>query len=104
MLEPSRLQTLLATIQIPWSLKIFFGFISDNVAICGSKRKSYLVIGAILQIIAMLGMTIFTYESVYLAAVCTFLTIMSIAFSDVIVDSLMIIQARKDPKEGSASL
>ena len=91
MLEPSRLQTLHATIQIPWSLKIFFGFISDNVAICGSRRKSYLIIGAILQIISMIGMTFFTYESVYFASVCTFLTIMSIAFSDVIVDSLMII-------------
>ena len=48
MLEPGRLQTLLATIHIPWSCKIIFGFISDNVAICGSKRKSYLIICALL--------------------------------------------------------
>ena len=74
------------------------------MAICGSKRKSYLIIGAILQIVAMITMTFFTYDSVYLAAVCTFLTIMSIAFSDVVIDSLMIVQARKDTKEGSAVL
>jgi MFS-type transporter involved in bile tolerance (Atg22 family) len=90
-LEPGRLQTLLATIQIPWSFKIIFGFISDNVAIRGSKRKSYLVIGSIIQIISMLVLAFWTYQSVWLAATCTFLTTMSIAFSDVIVDSLMVI-------------
>ena len=104
MLEPGRLQTLLATVHIPWSCKIVFGFISDNVPICGSKRKSYLIICALLQIFSMLTLSVFTYDSVSLAATCTFLTTLSIAFSDVIVDSLIVIQARKDPDNGSAYL
>ena len=95
---------MLATIHIPWSCKIIFGFISDNVAICGSKRKSYLIICSLLQVISMLTLTFFTYDSVALAATCTFLTTLSIAFSDVIVDSLIVIQARKDPVNGSAYL
>ena len=52
----------------------------------------------------MLTLTFFTYESVTLAATCTFITTLSIAFSDVIVDSLIVIQARKDPENGSAYL
>ena len=90
MLEPSKLQTLLSTIHIPWSCKIFFGFISDNVPLFGSRRKSYLVLGAIIQILSMTTLSIFAYESVALAAVCTFLTISSIAFSDVVTDSILI--------------
>ena len=76
---------------IPWSCKIIFGILSDNVAINGSKRKSYLIIMSALQVICMTVMTFFTYKSVALAAVCTFLTNLSIAFSDVIIDSLMVI-------------
>ena len=52
----------------------------------------------------MITISLFTYESVALAAICTFLTTMSIAFSDVIIDSLIVIQARKDPENGSAYL
>ena len=103
-MEPGQLQSLLATIQIPWSCKIIFGFISDNVAIAGSKRKSYLFIGSVLQVVSMALMTIYAYDNIYLAVVCTFLTTLSIAFADVIVDSLMVIQSRKDPIDGSATL
>lgn len=103
-LEPGKLQTLIATIQIPWSFKIIFGFISDNVPLFGSKRKSYLIVGAVVQILSMLTLAMFTESSVVLAAICTFLTMLSIAFTDVIIDSLIVIQARKDPKNGSANL
>lgn len=52
----------------------------------------------------MIILTVFTTDSVLLAATCTFMTMLSIAFSDVIVDALIIIQARKDPVNGSAYL
>lgn len=41
-LEPGHVQVLAAYIGIPWSLKILYGLISDNVPLCGSRRKSYL--------------------------------------------------------------
>jgi hypothetical protein len=28
---------------LPWSLKIIYGLISDNVPICGLKRRPYLI-------------------------------------------------------------
>ena len=103
-LEPGRLQTLLAVIHIPWSCKIFFGLLSDTVPFFGSHRKSYLILGAIVQIVSMILLSVFTYQSVALAAICTFLTTASIAFCDVITDSLLVIQARKVPVNGSAYL
>ena len=45
-LEPGRVQALQALTMLPWSLKIFYGLISDNIAIAGSRRKSYILIMA----------------------------------------------------------
>ena len=47
-LDPGRVQSIQALTFLPWSLKIFYGLISDNVPIMGSRRKSYLLIGAIM--------------------------------------------------------
>ena len=42
-LDPGEMAGYLSIVHIPWSLKILYGLISDNVPICGSRRKSYLV-------------------------------------------------------------
>ena len=102
--EPSQMQSLFATINLAWSVKILYGLISDNIPIFGSKRKSYLVIGAFIQVLTMSLLATFGESSPFLAAFCIFATTLSIAFSDVIVDSLLIIQARKDPQYGSEDL
>ncbi len=46
--EPSIQSTFLIISSIPWSLKLFFGFISDTYPIHGLKRKPYLLLGSIL--------------------------------------------------------
>ena len=91
LLEPGKLQIVLATIHSPFIFKIVYGFMSDNVPIFGSKRRSYLIICAVMQVVSMLIMTLFPYSSLILAASCTFLTTLSVAFSDVIIDSLLVI-------------
>ena len=47
-LDPGDVQTIQAFTFLPWSLKIVYGLISDNFPIYGSRRKSYLLIGALL--------------------------------------------------------
>mmetsp|Transcript_4881 Transcript_4881/g.3333 ORF Transcript_4881/g.3333 Transcript_4881/m.3333 type:complete len:89 (+) Transcript_4881:286-552(+) len=47
-LEPSYTQFLSSFIYIPWSVKIVYGLISDNIPIMGSRRKSYLIIFGLL--------------------------------------------------------
>lgn len=47
-LDPGEMAGYMSIVHIPWSLKILYGLISDNVPICGTRRKSYLVIMGIL--------------------------------------------------------
>ena len=90
-LDPGRVQTLQAFTFIPWSIKILYGLISDNLPIFGSRRKSYLLIMALFQFISMLILGFQHAEDESLAVWMLFFSNMSIAFSDVIVDSLMVI-------------
>jgi len=103
-LDPGQVQSIQAFTFLPWSLKIFYGLISDNVPIAGSRRKSYLLIGALLQFVTMMVLGIQHCETHDLATWMLFISNLSIAFSDVIVDSLMVIQARKFPEDGAEDL
>ena len=105
-MDPGRVQTLQAFTFLPWSIKIVYGLISDNFPIFGSRRKSYLLIMSLLQFLSMiiLGMISTNSESENLAAWMLFISNLSIAFSDVIVDSLMVIQARRYPEDGGEEL
>lgn len=88
-------------IAFPWSIKIFYGIISDNLPIMGSKRKSYLVILSVLQFFTMQIMVFYTGTNYYFTAFLLMLNNLSIAAMDVIVDSIMVVQSRKDSEEGS---
>jgi hypothetical protein len=43
-MDPGYVEVLSGIIGLPWSFKIFYGLLSDNVPIYGSKRKNYCVI------------------------------------------------------------
>jgi len=47
-LDPGEMQVYTSMIHLPWSFKILYGLISDNVPLCGTRRKSYLIIMGIL--------------------------------------------------------
>ena len=102
-LEPGRVQTLQAFTMLPWSFKIIYGLISDNFPIFGSRRKSYLLLMASVQFTTMIALG-FQPESETSATWLLFFSNLGIAFSDVIVDSLMVIQARRHPNRGSEDL
>ena len=94
-MEPSTMQFLFSYIGIPWTIKIVYGIISDNFPICGSHRRSYLVIGSLLQIISMSVLSLNCIpefdQGAIVATVCLTLGNLSIAMMDVILDSLMVI-------------
>ena len=72
-------------------IKIVYALISDNIAIAGSKRKSYLLISAMLQFLSMTILVNNSDNNVNLATWCLFLSSMAVAIADVIVDALMCI-------------
>ena len=43
-LEPEYEQELQAIILLPWTPKIFYGIITDTFPICGSRKKSYIIL------------------------------------------------------------
>ena len=43
-LDPGLMTGYTTLIGLPWSIKIIYGLISDNVPIAGTRRKSYIII------------------------------------------------------------
>lgn len=52
--------TFFNAVAIPASLKILFGFLSDNVPIFGYRRKSYMILGCLLTSMSFWGLLLFT--------------------------------------------
>ena len=94
----------LGIMHVPWTLKIFYGLLSDNVPLFGTHRKSYIVGMGCLQFLTLL-LTFFLHNTSALT-VTILLTIanLSEAFVNVMADALLCIQARRDPRDGSQNL
>lgn len=100
-LEPAEMQLLTSIICMPWSLKVIYGLIADNVPICGSKRRTYIAINGLLSFAFLLPLV---PDLIYEKHIITlFLTLyaFNVAFNDAIIDALMVMQARRDPEHGS---
>ena len=82
---------LTSIIGLPWSLKILYGIISDNVPIYGSRRKSYLVIMSALQLFAMLLLACYDGLEEKFSTFLLMIISLTVAVMDVIVDSIMVI-------------
>lgn len=91
----------MSLIHLPWSFKILYGLVSDNVPICGTKRKSYLIIMGLVQFIVLFLIFSCEFEDPLAIALCLMLASMSEAFVNVVSDAVMVIQGRKDPGFGA---
>lgn len=103
-LQPSKTQTLIVFIMSPWLFKIIFGIISDTVPVCGSRKKSWLIIMGCLQFFSLAVVATVKIESVNVVSNFLMLSQFSGSFMDTIVDAMMVIQAKKDPQHGSQQL
>lgn len=90
-LQPSESQLMNSIISIPWSIKLFYGLISDNFPVFGSKRRSYLIINAILSICCIAPLIPESLD-LHKYAIVSLLTVyaISVAFNDVIMDAMMV--------------
>ena len=103
-LDPGYMAQLESFSGMPWSVKLLYGMISDNIPICGSKRKSYVVILGALQFLSLLFLYLFETENEKVVSGLLFLTSLSGAYLDVIVDALMVVESRQDSDDGSEQL
>jgi hypothetical protein len=79
----------MSIIHIPWSIKILYGLISDNVPIAGTRRKSYIILMGLLQFFALISIYFLHETSALLVAIFLTAAALSEAFVNVVADAIM---------------
>lgn len=102
-LSPVEVSALLGIVALPWMIKPLFGFISDGLPIFGYRRRPYLVLSGILGASAWVSLGTIVNSS-WAATIAIALSSLSVAFSDVIVDSLVVERARVESQAKAGSL
>ncbi len=102
-LSPAEVAALTGISALPWTIKPLFGFISDGLPIFGYRRRPYLILSGFLGTISWLALAIFV-DNGWQATIVILLTSLSVAISDVIVDSLIVERAREESLAASGSL
>ncbi|XP_051127978.1 folate-biopterin transporter 1, chloroplastic isoform X2 [Andrographis paniculata] len=102
-LEPAETAIISGVSTLPWLVKPLYGFISDSIPLFGYRRRSYLVMSGLLGALSWSLMATFV-NSKYGVAFCIFLGSLSVAFSDVVVDSMVVERARGESQSMSGSL
>jgi folate/biopterin transporter len=102
-LSPAEVAALTGIAALPWIVKPIFGFVSDGLPIFGYRRRPYLMLSGLLGVGAWLSLA----NLVHTAAAATLaiaISSLSVAFSDAIVDALVVERARSESIEKSGSL
>ncbi|KAL4200249.1 hypothetical protein AMTRI_Chr03g55450 [Amborella trichopoda] len=102
-LDPAETAVISGVSAFPWLIKPIYGFISDSYALFGYRRRSYLVLSGLLGAVSW-GLMATLVNSKYNAALCILLGSLSVAFADVVVDSMVVERARGESQNTSGSL
>nr|GLL43691.1 folate-biopterin transporter 1, chloroplastic isoform X1 [Ipomoea trifida] len=102
-LDPAETAVISGFSSLPWLVKPLYGFISDSFPLFGYRRRSYLVLSGLLGALSWTLMSTFV-DGKYGAAFCILLGSLSVAFSDVVVDSMVVERARGESQSMSGSL
>lgn len=102
-LSPAEVSTLFGIVALPWIIKPVFGFVSDGLPIFGYRRRPYLVLSGLLGSISWVSLATVVHTPMAATLAIT-LGSLSVAVSDVIVDSLVVERARAESQGEAGSL
>ena len=102
-LSPAEVSALMGIAALPWMVKPLFGFISDGLPIFGYRRRPYLILSGLLGTAAWIMMATVVHTA-WAATLAIALSSLSVAVSDVIVDSLVVERARSESVRDAGSL
>ncbi|CAN6203136.1 unnamed protein product [Urochloa humidicola] len=102
-LDPAETAVVSGFSSLPWLIKPLYGFISDSIPLFGYRRRSYLFLSGLLGALSWTLMAT-VVSSKYTAASSILLGSLSVAFSDVVVDSMVVERARGESQSTSGSL
>ncbi|MBD2196173.1 MULTISPECIES: folate/biopterin family MFS transporter [Calothrix] len=103
LLSPTQVSALLGIVALPWIVKPLFGFISDGLPIFGYRRRPYLILSGILGTVSWVSLATIVHTT-WAATLAIALGSLSVAVSDVIVDSLVVERARGESQADAGSL
>ena len=91
---------------LPWSLKLLYGLMADNLSIGRSRKKGFIKIGVAFEFVALqiLFWCAFSAETSIWVAILAMIVNWTQAFMDLIVDTILIDQARRNALSGSEDL
>ncbi|QYO68170.1 MFS transporter [Leptolyngbya sp. 7M] len=102
-LSPAQVSAFMGIAALPWMIKPLFGFISDGLPILGYRRRPYLILSGLLGTLAWVMLATVVHTA-WAATIAIALGSLSVAFSDVIVDSLVVERARQESVQEAGSL
>jgi len=118
-LGPAELSLISSISVLPWVIKPLYGFISDSFPLFGYKRRSYLVLSGLLGSLSWAGMSALSSCDVSAAGTCPALmgmdpkwiavslvtaSSLGLAFSDVLVDAIVVSRSRGADQSEAGSL
>lgn len=102
-LSPAEVSALMGIAALPWMIKPVFGFISDGLPILGYRRRPYLILSGLLGTFSWVLLATVVHTA-WAATIAILLSSLSVAVSDVIVDSLVVERARAESHTDAGSL
>ncbi|KAL2652248.1 hypothetical protein R1flu_020376 [Riccia fluitans] len=102
-LDPAETAVLIGFTSFPWLIKPIYGLISDGLPLFGYRRRSYLFLCGLLGAASWASLATFVDDK-YGALISILLSSLSVAFSDVVVDSMVVERARGESQNTSGSL
>jgi folate/biopterin transporter len=88
-IEPARLSQLMSIIALPWMIKPIFGLITDLLPICGYRRKIYIILCGLLNILCWTCMATMNL-SVSGATILLLLINLGLSFSTVVGEAIVV--------------
>lgn len=102
-LNPAQMGALTGVAALPWIIKPLFGLLSDGFPIFGYRRRPYLILSGILGSLSWVIMAT-SVHTIWAATLTLLISSLSVAVSDVIVDSLVVERARNESLGRAGSL
>mmetsp|Transcript_13921 Transcript_13921/g.21036 ORF Transcript_13921/g.21036 Transcript_13921/m.21036 type:complete len:524 (+) Transcript_13921:67-1638(+) len=97
-LDPAEVAALTGITSLPWVIKPLYGFISDTFPLFGYRRRSYLFLFGLLGSISWATLATAAHTTTQAITALTFASL-SIAASDVVVDSITVERSRESQAE-----
>lgn len=90
-LDPGIMTYYTTIIGLPWSIKIIYGLISDNIPIFGSRRKPYIVLMGLIQFSSLASIYCFNIQNGLVVTLLLCAGSMALAFINVVIDAIIIV-------------